>query len=201
MGCGVPDTLQVNTEQINDRLSICVLDTEQRLYLDQPLTEYKKKYPDVEIEIKTVAADDIENQRKEIAAELMAGEGADLYLNAGILISDIYKAQETGALEDLMPWFRKTEGFSEADYMEGTFDLYEHTESCYIFAAQITGKEIAVRKDMEKKLEIDMDSWLNSSDWMPLKYIIKNIRGNSHFWIWKHTVWDCLDMDTICQMG
>lgn len=132
-GCGTGTSVNDTVAQTNDSLTIYVLDIDQSLFVDPPVAEYKKRYPDVEVEIKTIPAEDLENQQKQIAAELMAGDGADLYVDARSLIDDLYKAQKTGALEDLMPWFSQMEGFSEEDYVDGTFDLYEHTDACYVF--------------------------------------------------------------------
>ena len=163
-GCSGTNSNIENTKQVNDSLTIYVLDIDQALFLDAPVAEYKKRYPDVEVEIKTIPAEDIENQQKRIAAELMAGDGADLYADAISLIDDFYKAQRTGVLEDLMPWFSQMEGFSEEDYVDGTFDLYEHTDACYVFPLDFTGNMVAVRKNMEEELGIDVITWNDSSD-------------------------------------
>lgn len=163
-GCGAGTSVNDTVAQTNDSLTIYVLDTDQSPFLDAHVAEYKKRYPDVEVEIKTIPAEDLENQQKRIAAELMAGDGADLYVDAISLIDDLYKAQETGALEDLMPWFSQMEGFSEEDYVDGTFDLYEHTDACYVFPLDFTGNMVAVRKNMEEELGIDVNTWNDSSD-------------------------------------
>ncbi|HIV14253.1 MAG TPA: carbohydrate ABC transporter substrate-binding protein, partial [Candidatus Pullilachnospira stercoravium] len=163
-GCGSADQMSGEVVQTNDSLTICALDTDQYLSLEEPLAEYRKRYPDVEIKIKTVAFDDLANQKKEVASELMAGEGADFYMNPGNILEDVYKAQEAGAFENLMPWFQEMEGFSEENYMSGTFDLYEHTDACYIFPSTVSATTLAIRKDMQENLGIDVNSWSNASD-------------------------------------
>lgn len=166
-GCGSADQTSRTsgeTVQTNDSLKICALDTDQYLYLEEPLAEYQKRYPDVEIEIRTIAFDDLDNQKKQIAVELMSGDGADFYMNPDGILEDVYKAQEAGAFEDLMPWFQKMEGFSEENYVNGTFDLYEHTDACYVFPSRIIPTTLAIRKDMQESLGIDVNSWSSASD-------------------------------------
>ena len=166
-GCGSSDqTSRTSGEavQTNDSLTICAVDTDLSTFLEKPLAEYRKRYPDVEIKIRSIAFADLDNQKTEVAAELMAGDGADFYMNPENVLDDIYKAQEAGAFEDLMPWLQKMEGFSEGNYMNGTFDLYEHTDACYIFPTNVAVTVLAVYKDMEESLGIDIDSWSHSSD-------------------------------------
>lgn len=163
-GCGFEKRISTEVEQINDSLTICVMDTDQPLFLDKPLSEFRKRYPEVNVEIQTVAFQDLENQQKEMAANLMAGDGADFYLNPDNVLEDVYKAQEAGAFEDLMPWFRQMEDFSEKDYLDGTFDLYEHTDACYVFPSTVYATKLAVRKDIQESLGIDVNSWANATD-------------------------------------
>ncbi len=63
-GCGSADQMSGEVVQTNDSLTICALDTDQYLSLEEPLAEYRKRYPDVEIKIKTVAFDDLANQKR-----------------------------------------------------------------------------------------------------------------------------------------
>ena len=123
------------TEEIqSDRKTenLVVYTMEEDLYADQAVGNFQKAYPETEVEVRKIPYDDLEEQRTAIAAEFMAGDGGDLYLNADDYFDDLYKMQEIGLMEDLMPWFREDPDFSEEDYVDGTFDLYEDTEECFV---------------------------------------------------------------------
>ena len=125
------------TEEIqSDRKTenLVVYTMEEDLYADQAVGNFQKAYPETEVEVRKIPYDDLEEQRTAIAAEFMAGDGGDLYLNADDYFDDLYKMQESGLMEDLMPWFREDPDFSEEDYVDGTFNLYEDEEDYSWFA-------------------------------------------------------------------
>lgn len=128
-GCNEEQS-EEDLDQKEDNLTVYTMDTD--LFIDQAILNFQKVYPDIHVEVRAIPYDGLEQQRKVIAAEFMAGDGGDLYLNADDYFDDLYKMQESGLLEDLMPWFREEADFSEEDYVDGTFDLYEDTEKCFV---------------------------------------------------------------------
>lgn len=159
-GCGGEEKKQAGeVEQTNDSLTICVLDTFQYLYLEEITVRWKAEYPDIELIYDLVPADTSEEEEKRVSTELMAGNGADLYLEPASLGIDVYKAQEAGAWEDLMPWFEAQEDFSEDNYVAGTFDLYDNTEACYVFPTSVSASLYALYKDKIQELQLNPSSW------------------------------------------
>jgi ABC-type glycerol-3-phosphate transport system substrate-binding protein len=169
-GCGKNNSNKIDSgsapevEQVNDSLKICVLEGDKSAYLEAPLKKYQKKYPEVNIEIQLVDAGKLESERKKLAAELMAGDGADLYLNPSVTLEDVCKAQNSGALEDLMPWFEQVEGFEKTDYLDGTFDMYENTDQCYVFPMSGISSFMAIRKNTAEELGVSPEKWSTASD-------------------------------------
>lgn len=161
-GCGAEqEDIVVET---SNSLKICVLDNEKTAFLDYPMRKFQEKYPEVDIQVELLSFDNLGEEQEKSATKLMAGEGADLYINPGNLFPDVYKVQESGMLEDLMPWFEKMNNFAKNDYLTGTFDLYEKTEACYIFPTGVFPRTIALWKDMVDRLDINIEQWDNASD-------------------------------------
>lgn len=159
-GCGGEEKKQAGeVEQTNDSLTICVLDTFQYLYLEEITVRWKAEYPDIELIYDLVPGDASAEEEKRVSTELMAGNGADLYLEPASLGIDVYKAQEAGAWEDLMPWFEAQEDFSEDNYVAGTFDLYDNTEACYVFPTSVSASLYALYKDKIQELQLNPSSW------------------------------------------
>lgn len=131
-GCGGNNqqTEEISSDRQSENLVVYTMESD--LDVDQAVGNFQKAYPETEVEVRKIPNDDLEEQRRAIAAEFMAGDGGDLYLNADDYFDDLYKMQESGLMEDLMPWFREDPDFSEGDYVDGTFDLYEDTEACFV---------------------------------------------------------------------
>jgi ABC-type glycerol-3-phosphate transport system substrate-binding protein len=167
-GCSAKeyDDAPKEVEQSNASLKVCV-ETSERSYMDSALQQYMQDHPDVKVQVQEI---NMENHEKDkVSAELMAGNGADLYVNPEAVMSDLYKAQQSGAFEDLMPWFEKEDGFTQDNYIKGTFDLYEQSEACYIFPIRIQNTSLAVYKGIEKTLNI------GEADWNTPTQIISNL--------------------------
>ena len=127
-GCGTGTSVNDTVAQTNDSLTIYVLDIDQSLFVDPPVAEYKKRYPDVEVEIKTIPAEDLENQQKQIAAELMAGDGADLYVKMEpyrLLFAgygyDISDGMKNAEILNSSVFQRDMEYYKKQAYPEGTY--------------------------------------------------------------------------------
>lgn len=161
-GCG-SKAVNPEVESKNDSLKICALDSTVSLYLDNAINTYKQRYPNVNVTIERVSDEEIGGK---LEAELMAGEGADFYVNPEVLFADFYKAQQSGAFENLMPWFEKEEGFSKMDYLDGTFDMYEDTDACYVFPGLVQPYFIAIFKDMEDSLQLQNAEWEKADDFV-----------------------------------
>ncbi len=131
-GCGGNNqqTEEISSDRQSENLVVYTMESD--LDVDQAVGNFQKAYPETEVEVRKIPNDDLEEQRRAIAAEFMAGDGGDLYSNADDYFNDLYKMQESGLMEDLMPWFREDPDFSEEDYVDGTFDLYEDTEACFV---------------------------------------------------------------------
>lgn len=164
-GCGknISDK-RAEVEQVNDTLRICA-DEQVLSYLENgPLAEFRKENPSVKVEIQTVAVD--ESEKGKVEAALMAGDGSDLYIHPEMILSDFYKAQQTGAFEDLMPWFEREKDFNPDDYLEGTFDMYENTDACYIFPSRFSPNFYAIYKDEQDKLDIKKEDWADAAGFL-----------------------------------
>ena len=85
-----------------------MLDYDKRPYLELPLSKFQAKYPDVEVELEILSAENLSESQEIAATEIMAGDGADIYIRPSALFEDTYKIQEAGMFEDLMPWLRTT---------------------------------------------------------------------------------------------
>lgn len=163
-GCGSADQMSGEIVQTNDSLKICVLDYDKRAYLDLPLAKFQEKYPDVDVELEILSAENLSESQEIAATEIMAGDGADIYIRPSALFEDTYKIQEAGMFEDLMPWLEQMEGFDPDHYLSGTFDLYENTEACYIFPIGLVPGVLAIDRSMADMLNLDVEAWNTSAD-------------------------------------
>ena len=161
-GCGLTNQNAEKVEQVNDSLTVCVTDQDQHLYLEEIEVRWKAEYPDIELHFNLLPSDTSEEESDRISAELMAGEGADIYFNPENIGIDIYKTQEAGAWENLMPWFEKQENFSKDDYVDGTFDLYEKGEACYVFPIRASYGGYALFYSKLEELGLRTEEWSSS---------------------------------------
>ncbi|HIV13387.1 MAG TPA: hypothetical protein IAA63_09650 [Candidatus Pullilachnospira stercoravium] len=60
------------------------------------------------MELEILSAENLSESQEIAATEIMAGDGADIYIRPSALFEDTYKIQEAGMFEDLMPWLRTT---------------------------------------------------------------------------------------------
>ena len=74
---------------------------------------FQQTYPEVEVEVSVIPDDNAPEESERLETELMGGNGADIYLGMENYFRDIYKIQKAGYFENLMPWFRELENFSE----------------------------------------------------------------------------------------
>ncbi len=163
-GCGFADQTPGEVAQTNDSLKICVLDYDKRPYLELPLSKFQAKYPEVEVELEILSAENLSESQEIAATEIMAGDGADLYINPAELLGDTYKIQEAGKFENLIPWLEQMEGFDPDNYLSGTFDLYGNTESCYVFPIGLVPGVLAINRSMADMLNLDVEAWDTSAD-------------------------------------
>ena len=104
-------TEEIQSDRKTENLVVYTMEGDP--YVDQAVGNFQKAYPETKVEVRKIPNDDLEEQRRAIAAEFMAGDGGDLYLNADDYFDDLYKMQESGLMEDLMPWFREDPDFPQ----------------------------------------------------------------------------------------
>ena len=146
-----------------DALRVCLVDRDVG-DLDAALESFKKKYPDINVELETISVDNLEAEKARVSSELMAGEGCDLYYYVENLLEDPYKAQQAGAFADLVPLLEKYTELTPDDFADGTFDTLENGEECYIIPLLQSFPLFVIRKDMQEKLGITTDSWKRIQD-------------------------------------
>lgn len=146
-----------------DALRVCVVDTEVR-FSEEARRIFQEKYPDVKVELEVVSFDNLEEEKKRISSELMAGDGCDLYVNVDYLLEDPYKAQQAGAFTDLVPLFEEYTDLTEEDFMPGAFDTLENGQECYILPLTQSFQIFVIRKEMQETLGISTDSWKRIQD-------------------------------------
>jgi hypothetical protein len=169
-GCGKTDSNKIDSggapevEQTNDSLKICVTKQDASIYADEAIVNFRSKYPEVNVEVQTIEDDQTDEQSKKLETELMSGTGADIYIDIDNYLEDPYKIQRAGTLENLMPWFEKTENFSVDDYVKGTFDLYEDTDECYVMPFNMDFTALAITKEIQEELGFDAETWKTNAD-------------------------------------
>ncbi|MFQ6803764.1 MAG: hypothetical protein ACLRT5_01800 [Lachnospiraceae bacterium] len=136
-GCGGKQNLR-EVQQSNEALKICCLESDQSLYVAASVLRFQQTYPEVEVEVSVIPDDNAQEESERLETELMGGNGADIYLGMENYFRDIYKIQKAGYFENLMPWFRELENFSEENYVNGAFDLYETGDACCVMPTYIS---------------------------------------------------------------
>ena len=79
----------------------------------------------------------VDQQRKQRATELMAGEGNDLYIMAEIEFYDIQKVKQSGAFEELSPYFENDPEMDRNLFLDGIFEM-EEDGTCHILPYTIS---------------------------------------------------------------
>ena len=120
------ETMGSEVLQTNESLSFSVPEPYYSLY--EPLVrEYRQLYPDVEVNFSTYpyeTREAVDQQRKQRATELMAGEGNDLYIMAEIEFYDIQKVKQSGAFEELSPYFENDPEMDRNLFLDGIYIIY-----------------------------------------------------------------------------
>lgn len=112
--CGAPRT-EVNVwqetptvPQKNERLSVfCVGDLRDSGMIELALNRYRQLYPDVQVELIKPESENIEEREElyqQMAAQIMAGEGPDVFLVED-LVMDVEKLVRQGIFADMEPFF------------------------------------------------------------------------------------------------
>ena len=133
------ETMASEVLQTNESLSFSVPEPYYSLY--EPLVrEYRQLYPDVEVNFSTYpyeTREAVDQQRKQRATELMAGEGNDLYIMAEIEFYDIQKVKQSGAFEELSPYFENDPEMDRNLFLDGIFEM-EEDGTCHILPYTIS---------------------------------------------------------------
>lgn len=171
-GCGSKNQTEDNVTEDNETaaesahspLKVCVLEGNKEVLLKKALVEFKKKYPDMEVEVDSIAEEKVDTESSRISTELMAKKGCDLYLDIENVLEDAYKAQEAGAFADLAPLLEKQTEYKQEDFMKGTFDVSEEGKECYMLPVGTSIFMMAVRKDMQEEIGVDVSKWKTGAD-------------------------------------
>ncbi len=120
------ETMGSEVLQTNESLSFSVPEPYYSLY--EPMArEYRQLYPDVEVNFSTYpneTREAVDQQRKQRGTELMAGEGNDLYIMAEIEFYDIQKVKQSGAFEELYPYFENDPEMDRNLFLDGIYIIY-----------------------------------------------------------------------------
>ena len=162
-GCGGKQNLR-EVQQSNEALKICCLESDQSLYVAASVLRFQQTYPEVEVEVSVIPDDNAQEESERLETELMGGNGADIYLGMENYFRDIYKIQKAGYFENLMPWFRELDSFSEENYVNGTFDLYETGDACCVMPTYISSLAWACPETVQETLDLKVASWENTED-------------------------------------
>lgn len=164
--CGNVRNDKETVKVLEPRIKVCAMDFDRNILLDQAIDNYKKMYPDVKVELDIISFDNLEEEQDRIKAELMAGDGADIYLDVEYLLDDVYKAQRAGSFSDLVPLLDKYTNLNEEDFFDGTFDVLENGKECYVIPIRGTMQMVAVRKSIQEDLGINVNEWNDVTDFV-----------------------------------
>lgn len=110
--------------QTNERLTVfCVGDLRDSGMIELALNRYRQLYPDVQVELIKPKSENIEEREElyqQVAAQIMAGEGPDVFL-VNPAIMDVEKLVRQGIFADMEPFF-EVDGFDWTPYHQAVMD-------------------------------------------------------------------------------
>lgn len=128
-------------------------------FADRVITDFKAKYPDVELEItrpEYLPYNEFENTVQKLRTELAAGKGPDLIINSGEEFLDVYKTMKSGNLLDLSSYMNSDAELNRDDYLTSVFDagLYDGKQYMiplsYSISVIMTSEEALADAGIEK---------------------------------------------------
>ena len=110
--------------QTNKRLTVfCVGDLRDSGMIELALNRYRQLYPDIQVELIKPESENIEEREElyqQVAAQIMAGEGPDVFLvNPSIM--DVEKLVRQGIFADMEPFF-EADDFDWTPYHQAIMD-------------------------------------------------------------------------------
>ena len=110
--------------QTNERLTVfCVGDLRDSGMIELALNRYRQLYPDIQVELIKPESENIEEREElyqQVAAQIMAGEGPDVFLVED-LVMDVEKLVRQGIFADMEPFFR-ADSFDWEPYHQAVMD-------------------------------------------------------------------------------
>lgn len=110
--------------QTNERLSVfCVGDLRDSGMIELALNRYRQLYPDIQVELIKPESENIEEREElyqQVAAQIMAGEGPDVFL-VNPAIMDVEKLVRQGIFADMEPFF-EADDFDWTPYHQAVMD-------------------------------------------------------------------------------
>lgn len=110
--------------QTNDRLTVfCVGDLRDSGMIELALNRYRQLYPDIQVELIKPESENIEEREElyqQVAAQIMAGEGPDVFL-VNPAIMDVEKLVRQGIFADMEPFF-EADDFDWTPYHQAVMD-------------------------------------------------------------------------------
>jgi ABC-type glycerol-3-phosphate transport system substrate-binding protein len=168
-GCGKTDSNKIDSggapevEQVNDSLTLSLPGVFVIQYEDV-IKEYKEKYPKVKFELVTYPYEEMEAVkalRKKRAADLMAGNGYDLYVMADIEFNDLQKVEQAGAFEDMLPYLEKDTEIKREDYLDCIFQMGKDKDKCYVLPYRTAISLLLTKRSILEETGIDLENCTN----------------------------------------
>ena len=110
--------------QTNERLTVfCVGDLRDSGMIELALNRYRQLYPDIQVELIKPESENIEEREElyqQVAAQIMAGEGPDVFL-VNPAIMDVEKLVRQGIFADMQPFF-EADDFDWTPYHQAVMD-------------------------------------------------------------------------------
>lgn len=155
-------TKQVQTQQPSDeQITLKILGT----YKDGGgldtlrHAEFRKKYPDVKLEYVKKPLDlDDKAFMNQIATEVMAGDGPDLYIMDGsgsTYFNDINKIMQARTFADISPFLSNDATFNEDDYLSAAMDACKIADKQYLMPIGISTPFYMSTKRILSEMGID----------------------------------------------
>lgn len=131
--------------------------------LQETINEFKKKYPDIKLNMVLFDTNNIEKYEKTLLSDTLAGKGPDiLYLSS----SDAKKLQKSGMLEDLKPLINKDKLFNKKDYNIKIIDAGMYNGKLTLMPLDYYVNQYTTTKELLASNNIKLDSKFSEKDFM-----------------------------------
>lgn len=185
-GAGSCSSKSSKNDDLQDNNNIKIYTFRNDKFLKEAIRQYDRTYSDIKIE--TVNFDNLDEYKKRLSSEVLAGEGPDIVYFNSYTIGSIYKILENGVFHDLQPMIDEDSSFDTSRFNAAVFDcgIYKGkryfipvTYSIHVF---LTSSEILHNNNMnldmgsfsQKQFMELVDAFLSSAGSKKDKYLFSH---------------------------